>query len=154
MCDDESRRCAHLAPRIGDVRLRDFKTITGQQVIADIAREKNLSRATLKQCKSLLSAIFKHTKRLGVIEGINPMMDVAIPRSRGKRETYAYTLDEIQAMLRVLPEPSRTIIAVAGLAGLRRGEIQGLSWSDYLGQQLNVQCSGWEGTTDRSPVSD
>lgn len=35
------------------------------------------------------------------------------------QETYAYNLDEIQSMLRVLPETSGTALAVASFAGLR-----------------------------------
>jgi hypothetical protein len=107
-------RKTHLSPRVGDVRLREFRTVTGEHLIADIARNNDLSRATLKQYKSLLSAIFKHAKRVGLLDGANPIQDVSIPKSvRGKKQTYAYSLSEIQAMLSVLPEPSRTIIAVA-----------------------------------------
>src|SRR5512146_1128984 len=34
-------------------------------------------------------------------------------------------------MLVVLTEPARTVVAVAALAGLRRGEIRGLLWENY-----------------------
>ncbi len=143
---DRSRWKIHLRPRCGNTRLREFRTVTGEQLIADIARQNELSRATLKQFKSFLSAIFKHAKRLGLLDGENPMRDVSIPKSaRGKAVTFASSLEEIQGMLRILPEPSRTVIAVAAYAGLRRGEIQGLRWEHYNGKQLNVEQSIWEG---------
>jgi len=143
---DRSRWHTHLKPRCGNIRLPEFRTVTGEQLIADIARKNELSRATLKQFKSFLSAIFKHAKRLGLLDGENPMRDVSIPKSaRGKAVTFASSLEEIQGMLRILPEPSRTVVAVAAYAGLRRGEIQGLRWEHYNGKQLNVEQSIWEG---------
>ena len=161
---DKNRWKNHLKPRCGHVRLREFRTVTGEQLIADIARKNDLSRATLWQLKSFLSAIFKHAKRLGYIDGENPMREVSIPKNvvrdgttfevvRGKAKTYAYSHHEIKTMLRVLPEPARTMAAVAGYAGLRRGEIQGLRWEDYDGVQFSIAQSIWEGQPDR-PKSD
>jgi len=54
-------------------------------------------------------------------------------------------LDTVLAMLRVVPEPSRTAIAIAAFAGLRRGEIEGLLWENFDGQALKVVRSIWEG---------
>jgi len=115
-------------------------------LIAEIARQNDLSRATLKQFKSFLSAVFTRAKGLGLLDGVNPMQGVSIPKNiRGKAETFACSLDDLKGMLTVLPEPSRTVVAVAAYAGLRRGEIQGLRWIDYSEKQLNVAQSIWEG---------
>ena len=46
-------------------------------------------------------------------------------------------------MLEVLPEPSSTIVAVAGFAGLREGELRGLVWENYDGEQLSITRSVW-----------
>jgi hypothetical protein len=46
---DRNRWEKHLKPRCGHVRLRDFRTVTGEQLIAEIARQNDLSRATSKQ---------------------------------------------------------------------------------------------------------
>ena len=143
---DKNRWATHLEARCGNTRLREFRTVTGQQLIEEIARQSDLSRATLHRLKSLLSGIFTRAKQLGLLDGVNPMQGVSIPKNvRGKSQTFARSLDEIRAMLLVLPEPSRTVVAVAGYAGLRRGEIQGLCWFDYDGKQLNVTRSVWEG---------
>jgi len=40
------------------MRLREFRTVTGERLLQEIARQNDLSKATLKQLKSLLSAIF------------------------------------------------------------------------------------------------
>ena len=52
------------------------------------------------------------------------------------------------AMLQVLPDPARTIVGVAAFLGLRRGEIRGLEWPDYLGEEIRVMRSVWENVTN------
>jgi len=149
---DRNRWDKHLQPRCSNVRLREFRTVTGERLLQEIARQNDLSKATLKQLKSLLSAIFKHAKRQGFIDGVNPMQDVSIPKARKSEPTYAYSLEELNRMLAVLDERSAAIIAVAGFSGLRRSEIQGLRWSDYDGEtsSLHVERSVWEGIVDET----
>jgi integrase len=145
---DRNRWKTHLRARCDKLRLREFRTVTGEHLLQEIARHNDLSKATLKQLKSLLSAIFKHAKRQGFIDGVNPMQDTSIPKARKSEPTYAYSLDEINRMLAVLDERSATIVAVAAFSGLRRSEIQGLRWADYSGSSIQVQRSVWEGIAD------
>ena len=51
--------------------------------------------------------MFKQAKRLGILDGVNPMQDVSIPRTPEPEETYAYTLAEVTKMLSFLAEPTR-----------------------------------------------
>jgi integrase len=133
---------------MGKMTLRNFRTVHGEQMPADIARQTNLGRHSLKHIKSFLSGVFKQAKRLGVLDGVNPMMDVSIPRSREPEETYAYSLPQIKAMLAVLPEPAWTVVLTAALTGLRKGEIRGLAWEDFVGTELTVNRSVWNSTVN------
>jgi integrase len=133
----------HLKPRVGKVTLRDFRTVHGEQLLANIARQSNLGRNSLRHLKSFLSGVFKQAKRLGILDGINPMMDVSIPRAEEPAETHAYTLDEVKAILSMLEEPARTVVLTAALTGLRKGEIRGLRWADFNGRELSVRRSFW-----------
>lgn len=137
----------HLAPRCGSVRVRDFRTVDGEHLLANIARQTALSRNSLKHLKSMLSAVFKHAKRQGLLNGVNPMTDVSVPKAKESEETYAYSLSEITRMISVLPEPASTIVAVAGLTGMRKGEIRGLRWDDLQDGSLYVRQSVWNGHT-------
>lgn len=103
-----------------------------------------LKRSTLHHLRSLLSAIFRHAIQQGYLVGANPVREASIPRAPEGEETYAYSLAEVMAMLRVLPDPARTIVAVAGFSGLRRSEIRGLLWEEYNGDELKVTRSVWE----------
>jgi integrase len=71
--------------------------------------------------------------------------DVITPKGLPSKPTHAYTVDEITAMLSVLGEPARTLVLTSALTGLRRGELQGLQWSDFTGTELRVERSVWNG---------
>src|SRR5205823_11759344 len=96
--------------------------------------------------KSVVSAIFTLAKQQDYFQNENPARDTAInPGAAEARETYAYTLEEIQTILSVLPEPAATAFAVAAFMGLRHGEIQGLLWENYHDGEMFVSRSIWNG---------
>jgi len=99
----------HLKPRMGKLTLRVFRTVHGEQMLAAIARESNLGRSSLRHCKAFLSGAFKQAKRLGILDGLNPIQDVSIPKApEPEQDTYAYSLGEIKSILAVLPGTART----------------------------------------------
>lgn len=61
------------------------------------------------------------------------------------RRNLCYSLEEITQMLNVLPEPASTVIAVAAFTGVRKGELRGLHWENYDGEQVLVSQSFWRG---------
>jgi integrase len=100
----------------------------------------------LKRVQSGLSAVFKHAKRLGYFEGENPVRESSIdPKAAEPRAMHAYSLEEEQLLLSVLPEPAATAFAVAAFSGLRLGEIEGLMWEHYRDGELHVSRSIWCG---------
>ena len=120
----------HLKARMGKLTLRGFRTVHGEQLLAQIAARTSLGRSSIKHIKAFLSGVFKQAKRLGTLDGINPIQDVSIPRAPEPEETYAYSLSEVTRVLSFLAEPERTIVLTAALTGLRKGEIRGLCWED------------------------
>jgi integrase len=143
----------HLKGRIGNMTLREFRTVDGERILADIARldldprsKQPLSKNSLARIKSFLSGVFKHAKRLGILDGVNPIMDVSTPEGTRGRDTHAYSLAEVKQIRDAIPEPARTVVLVAALSGLRKGEIAGLQWEDYTGKELIVRRSVWNGT--------
>ena len=136
----------HLKGRMGKLTLRNFRTVHGETMLAQIAEQTGLGRSSLRHVKAFLSGAFKQAKRLGILDGINPVMDVSIPPAPEPGDTHAYSLGEIKAMLTVLDEPARTIVLTAALTGLRKGEIRGLCWDDFDGRELSVKRSVWNST--------
>ena len=113
----------HLKYRLGNLTLRAFRTVHGEQLLAQIAARTGLGRSSLKHIKAFLSGVFTQAKRLGITDGINPMQDTSIPRTREPEDTYAYTLAEVTRILSFLAEPERTIVLTAALTGLRKGSV-------------------------------
>jgi len=93
--------------------------------------------------------IFGQAIRLGLRDGdVNPASGVKIRCANKKSKTFAYSLNDIKALLAALTEPSRVLMAVAAYTGLRRGEIVGLKWEDYDGKVIQVRrniCFGQKG---------
>jgi integrase len=136
----------HFRPRCATDWLKDVRTFHVQKWLDSIGKENGLGRNTLKHVKSFLSAVFKLAKQQGYYMGENPVRDTAIsPKAPEPQETHAYSLDEIQAILRVLPETSGTAFSIAAFAGLRRGELQGLLWENYQDGFIRVTQAVWEG---------
>jgi integrase len=135
----------HLKPHCNKLWLKETRTFHVQGWLNQTGKG-GLSRNTLKHIKSVISAIFKLAKQQDYFQGENPARDTAInPGAAEPKETYAYSLDEIESILLLLPEPAATAFAVAAYTGLRHGEIQGLEWEDYHDGALQVSRSIWNG---------
>jgi integrase len=148
-----------LSPRVGEIRLRDFKTVDAANTLSHYAG-KGWGRTSLKHAKSLLSGIFTYAKNLGVLDGVNPVQGTIIPRkAKAPPETHASTPDEVVAILDVLRRSgeleqrsklqAETAIGLTFFAGLRPGEARGARWEDYDSKILSVKRSVWrKHTTD------
>ena len=135
----------HISDRVGQIRLREFRTVDASRMLKAIAEDHDLSKTTLQHIKSVLSGVFSHAKNEGAFDGVNPVQDARIPRNaRESRETFAYSLTQIRSLLDVLPLLPKAVIATAAFAGLREGELRGLEWTDYTGDSLNVTRSVWK----------
>jgi integrase len=134
---------AYLKGRLLGLRLCDFRTIDGQRLLARISQETGLSHLSLLHIKNFLSGVFTYAKRIGILDGTNPLTSVSVPKGALGNETYAYSLEEIQTMIRVLEEPARIAILVAAFTGLSLSELRGLRWEDISDDDLHVRRSVW-----------
>jgi len=147
---DEYER--HFRDRIGNLRLRDFRTAHGQRLLSGIAKDNpELGHKTLLRLKSFLSGVFKHARAEGYLDGENPMRDVTLPRTvrRSKFRGEVYTLPEITTLLVNIHWPDYqgrvafAAVATAAFTGLRLAELRGLQWKDWEGGRLSVERTVW-----------
>lgn len=135
----------HLQTLCGEVWLKDTRTYFVQGWLNQIGAG-SLSRNTLKHIKSVISGIFTLAKQQDYFQGENPAGDTATnPEATEPEETYAYSLEEVQSILALLPEPAATAFTVAAFMGLRHGEIQGPLWENYRDGELYISRSIWNG---------
>jgi integrase len=134
----------YLKPRLDKISLRDFRCVNATELLIAIHKDHGLSRKSLRHCKALLSAIFTHAKRTGVLDGENPVTDAGIPRAaEASKPTHAYSADEVLAMLDVLNGTAKKAVALIYFCALRPGEARAARWEDYDGKTLRVRASMW-----------
>jgi integrase len=134
----------HYRDRVGHVRLRDFTTRHTQEVLD--ASSSALTHSSILRIKTGMSATFSYAIRLGFILGANPAREAKAEGKRSDPQPHAYTIAEIENILKALGEPARTVCGVAAFSGLRESEIRGLQRSDYDGNSLQVRRSVWRTT--------
>jgi integrase len=143
---------------IAKIKLRTFTARDAQRFIEGLPQL--LAHKTHLRIKNFLSGVFTWALADGVIVGTNPMDSV---KAGGRKKSldpsqmtvrqrkikasneHAYTLEEVADMLDKLPEPARTVCAVAAFTGLTRSELRGLKWEDYDGKSIQVRRKIWEG---------
>jgi integrase len=136
----------NVTPVIGQLRLRDVQTVHIQRLLD----AKDLSHGSVLRIKSAASAIFSHAKRLGFINGVNPVQGALASGRRSDFEGHAYSLADLQYFLETLDEPARTAVGTAAFSGLRESEIRGLQWPDYTGEELFVRRAVWRTAVDQT----
>jgi integrase len=142
----------HFRHRLGNLRLRDFRTAHGQRLISQIAKDNpKLGHKTLLRLKSFLSCVFRHARVEGYLDDQNPMRDVSLPRGvrRVKFRGATYTVNEITTLLGNVYWPDYqgrvtfAVVATAAFTGLRLAELRGLQWRDFRGDQVAVARTMW-----------
>jgi integrase len=129
----------------GNIRLRDLFTCDVERMLTDISVEFDTAKATIRHVKALLSGALRYAKRQGIINSENPVRDAVLPKCKETEDTYAYYLEEELTMMRILPEPASTAVALAAFTGFREGELRGALWENYTGDEIRVTKAVWRG---------
>ncbi len=135
----------HFLPAFGDQRLCDLQTVELQRFVID-KFQQGFSWQTAAHLKNTMSKILSTAVSWGYLQE-NPARGVKLPPKQLKPERKFLTPDQVRRLLAVLPEPMRTMVLVAVLAGLRAGELLALHWKnvDLLRSTIRVQESVYEG---------
>jgi integrase len=104
------------------VRRRDV------QDYVDRLRKQGLSPSTIANKLDPIRVVFRRAVRRDEI-AVDPTVELELPAVRGRRDRIA-SRTEAAALLDALPETERALWATAFYAGLRRGELRALRWSD------------------------
>jgi integrase len=132
----------YVMPDLGGLRVSDVRRSDLQRLV-DRLLGQGLSPSKVANVLMPLRSIFRHLIEHDEIV-VNPTANVQLPTERGVRDRAA-SVDEAEALIRALPEASRALWATAFYAGLRRGEIQGLRWSDIdLAQGVIRVARSWD----------
>lgn len=124
----------HINPVFGDVEFRDIKLMDFQDFVDDFTKTPSAhtgrkpSKATIKNLRQVAGWVAKFADANGV-QGVTAFYDVEISKEAGKNKRRALTDEEI-TWIRETPHPCQLAAMIMIFAGLRRGELVPLLWSD------------------------
>jgi integrase len=139
----------YVLPEIGAAKLQDLRRQDVQR-LADHLAALDISSATLRNALLPLRAVCRRALSRGDIQ-VNPTSGIEIPAVRSRRTRFA-TPYEAHLLIEAAPGEDRVLWATAFSAGLRRGELRALRWSDVdLAEGVIKVERSWdvkEGTID------
>lgn len=138
----------HLIPGLGDLRLREI----GREPIQTMLNAKlaaGLAWETVHHLQCALSKILGTAVEWGYIEA-NPVRMTRLPRRRRMHAKAVLTPVQLKLLAARLPEPSRSLVVLLMLTGLRIGELLALRWRhvDLAIGLIRVEETVYEGHFD------
>ncbi|MBO8170195.1 MAG: site-specific integrase [Thermoanaerobacteraceae bacterium] len=126
----------HINPFLGKIKLQKLKPIDIQKFY-NSEKEKGYSNTTILQEHRILHRAFKEAVRNSLIER-NPC-DMVDPPKLDDFQPKIYDQDKFNKLLNAIAGTEDEIpVLLAGLLGLRRGEVFGLRWSDINFQEKTL----------------
>ena len=138
----------HLLPWFGEVPIVEVTRQEVQAYVAHLTR-RGYAPKTVDHIHDVLSAVLRTAVKWGHLQE-NPARDVDLPKLRTVQPKWALSVAQAGALLEVLSGLPRTMVGLALLSGLRRGELFALRWRDLDEQpgMLLVREAVYEGTFD------
>lgn len=121
-----------LLPRWGHRIALGIQPLEVEEWLTAAKREESLANPTLDKMRRVMSLVFKHGQRYGLIprsQEANPMRFVRCKTTSGY-EAMILTPGQAYSVLLHLKEPERTLTLLAAGTGLRISECLGLQWQD------------------------
>ena len=123
---------SRLLPKWGNRIAPGIEPLEVEQWLRDLKKERKFANPTLDKTRRVMSLIYKHGQRYGLIprnQESNPMRFVRCRTTSGY-EAMIFTPEQAYAVLLNLQEPERTLTLLASGTGLRISECLGLQWND------------------------
>ena len=121
-----------LLPRWGKEIALSITPLEIELWLRSVKREDELENPTLDKTRRVMSLVYKHGQRYGLIprnQESNPLLFVRC-KTQSDYEAIILTPEQAFTVLLQLPEPERTLTLLAAGTGLRISECLGLQWQD------------------------
>ncbi len=113
-------------PAFGSCSLFDLSRVRIESLLTNL-RQQGIASATIRGVRATISAVLQSAVERGYLDR-NAAHGIRIRETDAKREPRFYAPPQVRQLLAELSEPSRTIVQLAVLTGLRIGEILALRW--------------------------
>jgi integrase len=133
----------HVLPALGSKALCELEKFHCQLFLNGLA-EKGFSFTVVDHCRTMLKAILEEALDADLV-GKNPARKLVNPETK---ESEKHVLPKSQARLLIesLTLRDRLIAMIAAFCAMRPGEIFGLQWSSWRGENFHVEGTAWRGT--------
>lgn len=133
----ETKWRLYLDPKFGRVKVDELRLVHVQKLVDELVAS-GAAPKTVRNTIIPLRALYRWCIRRELAI-VNPCDNVELPSGEAARDRIA-TKAEALELLAALPDRDRAIWATAFYAGLRRGELLALDWSqvDLFGRRLKV----------------
>ncbi len=121
-----------LLPRWGKKIALSIQPLEIEQWLSSLKEEERLENPTLDKMRRVMSLVYKHGQRHGLIprrDECNPLRFVRCKTTSGY-EAMILTPEQAFSVLIGLPDPEKTLTLLAASTGLRISECLGLQWQD------------------------
>src|SRR5262245_40424854 len=136
----------HLLPRFGDKAVSD---VTRQEIQGYVAHlmQQGYAPKSIDHIHDVLSAVLRAAVKWGHLRE-NPASGLDLPKLRTVRPKWVLTAQQATALLGALRPLPASMVGLAILSGLRRGELFALRWRDVDDQRrvLTVREAVYDGT--------
>jgi integrase len=138
---DEALRMRVL-PELGKRKLCELTRVDLQRFVGRLMG-LGLGASTVRNTLIPVRAIYRHAIAYGEVS-LNPATGLQLPAVRGMRDRVAAP-EEASKLLELVPDRDRAIWATTMYAGLRRGELLALRWSDIDFDRSLIHVErGWD----------
>ena len=141
----QSHLRTYIRPWLAETRMEEF---TGQAQQIFVTRfSRKVSRKSVQNVMGTLASMLKTAKAWGYVAHTVNMDELALPSEPIPPNPRCFSAEDLRRIVAVAQEPYRTMFAVAGMTGLRVGEVVALQRGDldFDRHLVHVQRSAWYG---------
>jgi len=135
----------YLLPSWGTMKLRKMNIIELQDFFNSFY--PRLSPKSIRLMHACLRVHLNQAKVWGIIEK-NPAIGVRLPRRKQRKPTILLPLAKIGRLIELLPEPTKSVVALIVFGSRRIGEVLALRWHHIQADRITVEERLYEGEFD------
>ncbi len=135
----------YLLPTFGELCLRDLTPLSVQKYFSNMATSP-LAHESRDKIRDVLSSVLASAVKYEFLVR-NSAENVRMPaEKRGKKRNKPYlSVQQLEQLIELIPEPYATMVYVAIYTGLRVSELAGLKWDDIHEDSITIDeryCRG------------